>query len=166
MLQPEPRSGEGCNTLSHEGLSNVNTRKRMLYRHCYIPSFPAHTDRNVCGNIHRSIMKHTTKTFFSTETLLKLIGLNARNPVFSATETSRNSEISLVAIFDLIFSKKNNKGADQSARMRRLVCAFVRKPLKTGFLALRPKNVLRRKMAKVVQVDPCDKVSDVSCLLV
>ena len=33
----------------------------------------------------------------------------------------------------------NNKGADQSARMRRLVCAFVvRKPLRTGFVATRP----------------------------
>ena len=33
----------------------------------------------------------------------------------------------------------NNKGADQTARMRRLVCAFVvRKPPKTGFLATRP----------------------------
>ena len=28
----------GCNTLSHEGVSNLNTRNRMLYRHCYIPS--------------------------------------------------------------------------------------------------------------------------------
>ena len=35
--------------------------------------------------------------------------------------------------------KVNNKGADQTARMRRLVCACVnRKPPKTGFLALRP----------------------------
>ena len=35
--------------------------------------------------------------------------------------------------------KANNKGADQSARMRRLVCVcVVRKPPKTGFLALRP----------------------------
>ena len=33
----------------------------------------------------------------------------------------------------------NNKSADQTARMRRLVCAFVvRKPPKTGFLATRP----------------------------
>ena len=32
-----------------------------------------------------------------------------------------------------------NKGADQTAQMRRLVCAcVVRKPLKTGFLRLRP----------------------------
>ena len=32
----------------------------------------------------------------------------------------------------------NNKGADQTAHTRRLVCAFVvRKPSKTGFLALR-----------------------------
>ena len=41
VLQPEPRSGEGSNALSHEGLANVNIRKRMLYRHCYIPSFQA-----------------------------------------------------------------------------------------------------------------------------
>ena len=37
------------------------------------------------------------------------------------------------------FQKANNKGADQTARMRRLVCAcVVRKPPKTGFLASRP----------------------------
>ena len=41
VLQPEMRSGEGCNTLSHEGLANVNMPKRMLCRHCYIPSFQA-----------------------------------------------------------------------------------------------------------------------------
>ena len=38
------------------------------------------------------------------------------------------------------FRKANNKDADQTARMRRLVCAcVVRQPLKTGFLAWRPK---------------------------
>ena len=37
------------------------------------------------------------------------------------------------------FKYGNNKGADQTARMRRLVCAFVVcKPPKTGFLASRP----------------------------
>ena len=37
------------------------------------------------------------------------------------------------------FQKANNKDADQTARMRRLVCAFVvRKAPKTGFLATRP----------------------------
>ena len=37
------------------------------------------------------------------------------------------------------FQKANNKGADQTARMRRLICAcVVRKPPKTGFLATRP----------------------------
>ena len=35
------RISEDCNILSHEGLANVNIRKRMLYRHCYIPSFQA-----------------------------------------------------------------------------------------------------------------------------
>ena len=40
----------------------------------------------------------------------------------------------------MILSKKaNNKGTDQNARMRRLVCTcVVRNPLKTGFLAVRP----------------------------
>ena len=37
------------------------------------------------------------------------------------------------------FQKANNEGADQTARMRRLVCAcVVRKPPKTGFLTSRP----------------------------
>ena len=40
---------------------------------------------------------------------------------------------------DDTFQNVNNKGADQSARMRRLVCAFVhRKPPKIGFLASGP----------------------------
>ena len=30
FLQPEPRSGGGCNTLSHEGLANVNTEKNVI----------------------------------------------------------------------------------------------------------------------------------------
>ena len=44
----------------------------------------------------------------------------------------------LVASLDMILSnKQKNKGADQAARMRMLVCAFVdRKSLKTDFLAL------------------------------
>ena len=29
VLQPDPRSDEGCNTLIHEGFANVNTRKRL-----------------------------------------------------------------------------------------------------------------------------------------
>ena len=38
------------------------------------------------------------------------------------------------------FYETNNKGADQSARMCRLVCALVaRKPPKTGFLTSRPR---------------------------
>ena len=65
MLQPEPRSGEGCNTLSHEGLANVNKRKRMLYRHCYIPSFQAQAVQIILfncmqKNVNRNIMKRTT----------------------------------------------------------------------------------------------------------
>ena len=31
MLQPEPRSGEGCNTLLPKGLANVNARGKECY---------------------------------------------------------------------------------------------------------------------------------------
>ena len=48
------------------------------------------------------------------------------------------NEISLVASY-VTFQNANNQGADQTARMRRLVCAcVVSKPPKTGFLASRP----------------------------
>ena len=80
------------------------------------------------------------------------IGLYVTKPVFgvshkasfkavsSATETSWKIEISPVASLHMILSKKaNNKGADQTVRMRRLICAcVVRKPTKTGFLTSRP----------------------------
>ena len=36
VFQPEPHSGEACNTLSHTGLTNVNIQKGMLYCNCYI----------------------------------------------------------------------------------------------------------------------------------
>ena len=36
VLQPEPHSGEACNTLSHKGLTNVNIQNGMLYCHCNI----------------------------------------------------------------------------------------------------------------------------------
>ena len=67
VLQPKPRSGEGCNTLSHSGLANVNIRKRMLYRHCYIPSFQAQAVPNnfiqlYAKNVHRNIMKHRSNS--------------------------------------------------------------------------------------------------------
>ena len=60
--------------------------------------------------------------------------------VSSAKETSLKIEISPAASLHMILSKKQKKkGADQTARMRRLVCAcVVHKPPKTGFLASRP----------------------------
>ena len=36
VLQPSPLHGLGCKTLSHSGLANVNTRKRMFYQLSYI----------------------------------------------------------------------------------------------------------------------------------
>ena len=60
-------------------------------------------------------------------------------PVSSAKETSLKIKISPAASLHMILSKKQKKGADQTARMRRLVCAcVVHKPPKTGFLASRP----------------------------
>ena len=58
-------------------------------------------------------------------------------PVSSFTETCCGTKTSLFRYGT--FRKANNKGADQSARMRRLVCAFVGcQPPKTGFLASWP----------------------------
>ena len=61
-------------------------------------------------------------------------------PVSSAKETSLKIEISPAASLPMILSKNQKKKcADQTARMRRLVCAcVVHKPPKTGFLASRP----------------------------
>ena len=53
-------------------------------------------------------------------------------PVSLATETSKKIEISPVESLPMILSKKQitKAGADQTARMHRLVCArVVRKPL-------------------------------------
>ena len=47
------------------------------------------------------------------------------------------------------FQKANNKGADQTARMCRLVCACVdRKSLKTGFLTSKPIYIMGKKQNK------------------
>ena len=55
----------------------------------------------------------------------------------------RRSKVTDYAAFRYdVFQKANNQCADQTARVRRLVCAFVvRKPPKTGFLASRPNYV-------------------------
>ena len=62
-------------------------------------------------------------------------GKRGSKPVSPATETSQKTEnLPVASLHNLTFQKVNNKGADQTARMRRLVCAcVVRKPPKTGF---------------------------------
>ena len=58
------------------------------------------------------------------------MGRDVTKPVFGVSVAHLDNEI---------FQKANNKGTDQTAGMRRLVCAFaVRKPRKTGFLTSRP----------------------------
>ena len=37
VLQPEPPSGESCNTLSRSGLANVNTEKNVISLAIYLP---------------------------------------------------------------------------------------------------------------------------------
>ena len=57
------------------------------------------------------------------------------------------------------FQKVNNKGTDQTGRMRRLVCAcVVCKPPKTGFFALRPNygrivGIVLTELLTYVEVD-------------
>ena len=90
-----------------------------------------------------------------------IMGLDATNPVFGvsdhvilksaypATETSLNIEISLLASLELA----NDKGADQTARMRRLVCAFVvRKSPETGFLLLRGLIILKQRSSPKLHI--------------
>ena len=49
-----------------------------------------------------------------------------RKPVYGVPGDKLEIEISLVASLDMILSnKRNNKGADHTAQMRRLVCVFV-----------------------------------------
>ena len=74
------------------------------------------------------------------------MGLSKTKPVFGVSEKARLKPLSSATEnfactkfrYDT-FQYANNKGADQSKQMRRLVCTFVvRKPPKTGFLASRP----------------------------
>ena len=56
------------------------------------------------------------------------------------------------------FQKANNKSADQTAWMRRLVCAFVvRKPPKTGFLKSRP--IWKLSQTKIIKDTPISSTS-------
>ena len=56
------------------------------------------------------------------------------------------------------FQKANNIGADQTARMRRLVCACViRNTSKTGFLALRPNNGSNRESKDLESIQSSTK---------
>ena len=77
--------------------------------------------------------------------------------VSSATQTDWKIEISPVARLHTLHKAKN-KDADQTARMRRLVCAcVVRKPPKTGFLATRPIIILSAIYSRYYFSDLNDK---------
>ena len=83
------------------------------------------------------------------------MGLDARKPVFGVSEKASFKPVPQLQrparrlkftcsmfTFDT-FQNANNKGADQTALMRRLVCDCVdHKPPNTGFLATRPKSYL------------------------
>ena len=88
------------------------------------------------------------------------MGLVARKPVFgvsekanfkpvsSATETSyKNQNLACSKFRDDTFQNANNKGADQSARMRRLVWVFVvRKQPKTVFSRRGPNVNMKQRL--------------------
>ena len=63
MLQLEPRSGEGCNILSQEGLDRkvcyivIVIYLPFMHKQFQIILFCS----IVCRDVHRSIMKYTTK---------------------------------------------------------------------------------------------------------
>ena len=105
-----------------------------------------------------SVYLNTTKNLQTTfanfvPALRNYMGLDVTKPVFGVFEKAMLKPVSYkfhrlyLEIWNCTcckprynFQKGNNKGADQTARMRRLVCACVinRSP-KTGFLASRPK---------------------------
>ena len=70
VLQPSPLRGSGCNTLSHSGLANVNTWKRIFYplidtrlRRASIPLKPA-SDIDWCPfRLHRCSRYNHRTTF-------------------------------------------------------------------------------------------------------
>ena len=47
------------------------------------------------------------------------------NPVYSATGSYQKIAILFISCLDMILHKKNNKGAEQTVQMHRLVCALV-----------------------------------------
>ena len=94
MLQPEPQSSEGCNTLSHSGLANINTWKRMSYRPYYIPSFQAQAVPNILIQLYAemstvaSIQYNTIQLFYcfisfhmrhSQNTFINMFNINTKN---------------------------------------------------------------------------------------
>ena len=83
----------------------------------------------------------------------RAMGLVARKSVYGVSDKARLNPVSSATVRDSLenskfdygkfrydtFQKANNKSADHTAWMRRLVCAFVvRKPPKTSFPASRP----------------------------
>ena len=97
-----------------------------------------------CLRMKKSLMRYLFTWFFFLTTLDCLVSYGPRcekncfrgwgggcfdkecfKPVSSAKETSLKIEISPAASLHMILSKKQKKGADQTARMRRLVCACV-----------------------------------------
>ena len=58
VLQPSPLCGSGCNTLSHKGLANVNTPKRMFY-----PLIMSHVS-SLCAGIVETQQFRYVHSFF------------------------------------------------------------------------------------------------------
>ena len=78
------------------------------------------------------------------------ISLDVRKPVFGVSDLlmlkptclTIETEILYEASLDIILHEENNKGTDQTMRMRRLVCTFVVCIQQSGFLAMRPVQFL------------------------
>ena len=81
-------------------------------------------------------------------------------PVSSATtESSWKIVILLVASLDMILSNTQKKGADQSAQIGRLVCAFfVRKPRRQVFFGQDPYLFLSHDIASGSDIMLCNKI--------
>ena len=84
----------------------------------------------------------------------------------SATETSQSLEISAVANYRYYtIQAANNKGADQTARMHRLICSFVVRiwQKKTGFLMtwLKDKRIIIELYKLIILIQVCQKSPEI-----
>ena len=122
--------------LQHSEHEQLNRMKDKIYQKMYIHMIQMHAiinKKEVTAGNRIKIGPRRKKTC-----LRGVLQCEFLNSLLSYRDQIENWNFTWIMSTYDTFQNANNKGADQTARMRRLVCAFVvHKPPKTGFLALR-----------------------------